>query len=391
MNYDFDTVLDRRGTASLKWDTGKPDLLPMWVADMDLPVAPEIIRALKRRLDHPVLGYSIQSEAYYAAVTGWFEKRYRFRIHPEWICHAPGIVAGLHFIVQAMTGPSDKILILTPSYYQFYKAAEDNRRDYVSCPLVVENNRYTVDFDRFEQLAVREDVKLFMLCNPHNPGGRVWTAGELRRMGEICARCHVLVVSDEIHCDLTLGENRYTPYGLAAPELLAESVICVAPSKSFNLAGMQTSCLLIPDEALRKKYQQHMVMCGIKRPNVLGMTAMIAAYTEGAEWLAACRAYLTQNFQFMREYLQENIPELEPMDMEATYLAWIRVSGLGGEPGMYHRYLEDCGGLWLDSGSMFGTDGEQYERLNFACSRTVLADALERMKKAAEAMRSALR
>ena len=171
----------------------------------------------------------------------------------------------------------------------------------MSCPLVVENNRYTVDFDRFEQLAAREDVKLFMLCNPHNPGGRVWTAGELRRMGEICARCHVLVVSDEIHCDLTLGENRYTPYGLAAPELLAESVICVAPSKSFNLAGMQTSCLLIPDEALRKKYQQHMVMCGIKRPNVLGMTAMIAAYTECAEWLAACRAYLTQNFQFMRD------------------------------------------------------------------------------------------
>lgn len=389
MRYNFDTVVDRHNTASLKWDSGKSDLLPMWVADMDLPVAPEVIDALKQRLEHPVLGYSIQTDAYYDAVIGWFSQRYRFEIEKEWISHSPGIVAGLHFLVQAMTGPSDKVLVLTPSYYQFYKSVWDNGRECVRCPLILENNRYTVDFGQFEKLAAREDVTLFILCNPHNPGGRCWTREELCRMGEICARHHVLVVSDEIHGDLTLAENRYQPYGALGQEFMDNAVICVAPSKTFNLAGLQTSCIIISNEGLREKYRKLLTTHGIMRPNVLGMTAMIAAYTKGGPWLSDCKAYLTENFRLMERYFRENIPEFRLMDMEATYLAWIDVSGLGGSPGTYHSYLESVGKLWLDGGAMFGREGENFERLNFACPRTMLLDALERMRAAAEAMRAA--
>ena len=390
MKYDFDTVINRRNTASLKWDSGKSELLPMWVADMDLPVAPEIIADLKKRLDHPVLGYSIQTDEYYQAVIGWFSSRYQFSIQKEWISHSPGIVAGLHFLVQAMTRPEDKVLVLTPSYYQFYKSVEDNGRACVRCPLVVENNRYVVDYQRFEQLAAREDVTVFMLCNPHNPGGRCWTAEELRRMGEICIRHHVLVISDEIHCDLTLGENRYQPYGALGEEFMDNAIVCVAPSKTFNLAGMQTSCIIISNEQIRDKYKKLMVTQGIMRPSVLGMVAMIGAFTKGEPWLDACKAYLTENYRYMCSYFQKYIPEFKPMDMEATYLAWIDVSGLGGSPGMYHGYLETVGKLWLDGGSMFGPEGENFERLNFACSRSTLEDALERMRIAADAMRAAL-
>lgn len=390
MRYDFDTVLDRHNTASLKWDSGKPDLLPMWVADMDLPVAPEIIGAMQERLRHPVLGYSIQSDEYYQAVIGWFSGRYQFHIRREWICHAPGIVAGLHFIVQSMTEKSDKVLVLTPSYYQFYKAAEDNGRECVRCPLRIENNRYTIDFDLLEDMAARDDVKLMLFCNPHNPGGRCWTAEELKRVGEICLKHHVLLVSDEIHCDLTLDGSRYTPMGTVGQEILENAIICVAPSKTFNLAGMQTSCLIIANEQIRSLYMQRLTMHGIKRPNALGMVAMIAAYTQGAEWLEQCKGYLTENMHFIKAYLQQNIPEFKLMDMEATYLAWIDVSGLGGRPGMYHSYLEEVGKLWLDGGSMFGPEGENFERLNFACSRQTLEEALMRMRDAADAMRSAV-
>lgn len=392
MRYDFDTVIDRRGTDSLKWDSGKSDMLPMWVADMDLPVAPEIMDALKRRLEHPILGYSIKSDDYFSAVMGWFSRRYQWQMKPEWICHAPGIVAGLHFIVQAFTKLTDKVLSLAPAYYQFYKAAEDNGRECLRCPLVVENNRYVVDYQRFEEMAAREDVTLFLLCNPHNPGGRCWTAEELRRLAEICQRHGVLVVSDEIHCDLALDGNRYCPYAVAAgEELMENAIVCVAPSKSFNLAGLQTSCVVIPNEKIRAAYDQKLLTLGIKRPNALGMVAMIAAYTQGEPWLQACTAYLTENFRFMKEYLAAYIPEFKPMDMEATYLAWIDVSGLGGEPGAYHGYQERVGKLWLDGGSMFGAEGVNYERLNFACSRATLTDALERMRRSADAMREDLR
>ncbi len=387
MRYDFDTVLDRHNTASLKWDSGRQDLLPMWVADMDLPVAPEIIQTMRERLEHPILGYSIQSDDYYNAVIGWFSSRYQFHIRREWICHAPGIVAGLHFIVQAATKPTDKVLVLTPSYYQFYKAAEDNGRACVRCPLRIENNRYVIDFALLEELAARDDVTLMLLCNPHNPGGRCWTREELKQVGDICLRHHVLLVSDEIHCDLTLGESRYTPLGTVGQEILENAIICVAPSKTFNLAGMQTSCLIIADERIRSLYMQRLVVNGIKRPNALGMVAMTAAYTKGAAWLEQCKAYLTENMRFMEAYLRENIPEFKLMDMEATYLAWIDVSGLGGKPGAYHGYLEEVGKLWLDGGAMFGPEGENFERLNFACSRQTLADALNRMKRAADAMR----
>ena len=389
MKYNFDEVIDRRNTASLKWDSGKQELLPMWVADMDLAVAPEIIAAMKARLDHPILGYSIQTDAYYNSVIDWSSGRYRFQIQKEWISHSPGIVAGLHFLVQAMTKPTDKVLSLTPSYYQFYKSTWDNGRDVVRCPLLVENNRYVVDFALFEELASREDVTLFMLCNPHNPGGRCWTVEELRHMGEICKKHGVLVISDEIHCDLTLGGNAYHPYGAVGEDLLDNAIVCVAPSKTFNLAGMQTSCVIIANDQLREKYRKLMVTHGIMRPNAMGMVAMIAAYTQGAPWLEACKAYLTENYETMKQFFQQYIPEFKPMDMEATYLAWIDVSGLGGTPGMYHEYLENVGKLWLDGGSMFGPEGANYERLNFACSRETLMDALNRMRLAAEAMRAA--
>ena len=389
MRYDFDTVIDRHNTASLKWDSGKSDLLPMWVADMDLPVAPEIMDALKRRLEHPVLGYSIQTDEYFNSVIDWFGQRYQFKIQREWINHSPGIVAGLHFLVQAMTKPTDKVLVLTPSYYQFYKSVEDNGRECVRCPLMIEDNRYVINFDLFEQLAAREDVTMFILCNPHNPGGRCWTAEELRRLGEICIRNHVLVISDEIHCDLTLGEHHYQPYGALGQDLMDNAIICVAPSKTFNLAGMQTSCIIISNEQLRANYKKLVTTLGIMRPNALGMVAMIAAFREGAPWLQACKEYLTENYQVMKAYLQEHIPEFKPMEMEATYLAWIDVSGLRGAPGTYHTYLENVGKLWLDGGSMFGPEGENFERLNFACSRATLLDALNRMRLAAEAMRAA--
>ena len=388
MKYNFDQVIDRHNTASLKWDSGKQDMLPMWVADMDLAVAPEVIDELKKRLDHPILGYSIQTDDYYNAVINWFGNRYGFHIERDWISHSPGIVAGLHFLVQALTKPTDRVLCLTPSYYQFYKSTWDNGRQIVRCPLVLENNRYVVDFELFERLASEDDVTMFMLCNPHNPGGRCWTTDELRKMGEICKKHNVLVVADEIHCDLTLGDGVYHPYGAVSEELLEQAVICAAPSKTFNLAGMQTSCIIIPNEQIREKFRKLMTTHGIMRPNALGMVAMIAAYTKGAAWLEECKVYLTENYKAIDRYLREHIPEFRLMDMEATYLAWIDVSGLG-DPEVYHKYLQEVGKLWLDAGTMFGPEGKNYERLNFACSRKTLMDALDRMRLAADAMRAA--
>ena len=381
MNFDFDCIIDRRNTLSCKWDMAEKDVLPMWVADMDFKTSPRIIEALEKRAQSGIFGYSVYTDDIYEAIIGWFKRRHGWEIKKEWIQFSPGIVPALHAFSRIFTKPGEKILMNSPVYYPFFKAAQRNGVEPVYSPLIIKNGRYEMDFEDIEKKAADPLVKIFYLCSPQNPGGRLWTKDELERLGRICLENDVLVVSDEIHCDLVYPGNRHVPFGTLDDKLTDNAIICTAPTKTFNLAGLQISSVIIKNPDIRKKYSEYMTASGFDygEAGVFGLEAMRTAYNYGDEWLDSLMEYIRGNLDFLREYVKNNMKKAKVMVPEATYLVWMDLSGYGMDGEQLHETLLKKGKVWLDEGYLFGKAGEGFERINIACPRATLEEGLKRM------------
>lgn len=380
--YDFDEIIPRRGTASVKWDEEPAaDVLPMWVADMDFRTAPPVVEALRRRVDHGIYGYATVPESYYKAVTGWFSRRHGWAPEPDWILPVTGVIPALSAIVRALTRPGDKVLVQTPVYNHFFITIDNGRCEPSENELIYRNNSYTIDYDDLERRAADPSVKLMLLCNPHNPAGRVWTPEELRRIGEICLRHDVLVVADEIHCELVMPGFRYTPFASLSEEFARRSITCCSPSKAFNLAGLQVANIFAADPSIRATLARALEINETGMISPFAIEALTAAYEEGAEWLDALNAYLHENYLFLRDYFARHLSQYPVLPLEGTYLAWIdcRAAGLPSEK-LGERLLGE-GRIHINPGSMYGAAGEGFIRLNIACPRALLRDGAERLKK----------
>lgn len=387
MTYDFDKEIDRRNTNSLKYDfaqeRGYPaDVLPLWVADMDFPAAPPILEALHRAVDHGIFGYSEVKGEYYSAVAGWFRKRFDWETDPDWLVKTPGVVYSLATAVRAFTEKGDGVLIQPPVYYPFYSVVRDNDRRLVENELLYVNGRYEIDFADFEAKIRDEQVKLFILCSPHNPVCRVWTQEELRKMGDVCKKYSVTVVSDEIHCDFAFPEHPHTVFTNACPDLADNAVVCTAPSKTFNLAGLQVSNIFIENPELRRKFTKEIDRSGYSQLNSLGLVAAQAAYESGGEWLAECKDYLRGNLDFLRSFLQDRLPEIKLVEPEGTYFAWLDCSALGLDRQGLGELVVNKARLWVDAGHIFGARSSRFQRLVLACTRKTLEQALTRLEAA---------
>ena len=393
--YNFDKIINRKGTNCLKYDyaveRGKPaDVLPLWVADMDFTVSEEITKSLHAAVDHGIYGYTQPKDAYYNAITNWMEKNHNWKTKREWIMKTPGVVFALGAAVKAFTKPGDAVLIQNPVYYPFTNIIRDNDRRVIDNTLVYEKrvtegkSQYSIDYEDFERKIVQENIKLFILCNPHNPVGRVWNREVLQYLGEICLRHHVIVVSDEIHNDFVYPGFEHTVFANVDPRFAEFTVTCTAPSKTFNLAGLQISNIFISNETLREAFQKEIDKTGYDEPNALGAVACEAAYRGGQEWLDQLRAYLLENLNFLRAYLQEKIPQIHLVEPEGTYLVWLDCSELGISGKELDQFIVEKAGLWLDGGAMFGPSGADFQRVNIACPRATLELALDKLKAAVD-------
>ena len=385
MNYNFDEVIDRRGTGCLKYDKateflGGDGLLPMWIADMDLRVPDFIMDALKQRLEHPVFGYFYHTEEFYHAIVRWMQTRHNWNISSKWICFSPGIVAGLSFLIQNFTGKGDKILIQTPVYPPFYEVVEKNGRQLVQSPLRIEGDCFKMDFNDLEE-KLKQGAKLMIISNPHNPLGRCWTPDELRLVAELCLKHHCLLVSDEIHSDLIMRGFHHTPAASLSEEIAQNTITCMSPSKTFNLAGFFTSEIIIPNPELRAKFKNFMNETVHIYGNIMGDVALQAAYTHGAEWLDQLCDYLTDNVQYAKEFLSKNIPQIKTYRHEATYLLWLDFKAFGLTHEQLSRKLLDEAKLGFNDGKAFGTAGDNCMRINLACPRATVTEALHRLQK----------
>lgn len=383
----FDQVINRKNTNSLKYDfaaeRGKPeDILPLWVADMDFQVADEITEAITSVVTHGIYGYTDSKEDYFLALKEWYEQNFSWELKPEWLVKTPGVVFAIAHATKAFTKPGDAIIIQQPVYYPFFKTIKLNDRIVVNSPLVNIDGVYHMNFDDFEQKIIENKVKLFYLCNPHNPVGRVWTKDELTRIGDICLKHNVFVISDEIHSDFIYDGYKHTVFSTIKEEFKYNSMICTAPSKTFNLAGLQISNIFIADENRRRLLKKEIAKSGYDELNTIGLAAAKAAYTSGKPWLDALRAYLKDNLSFVRDFLKERLPMLKLIEPQGTYLVWIDCRGLGLSEEERDDLIVNKAKLWLDPGSMFGVDGNGYERINIACPRSVLQKALEQLEQA---------
>lgn len=386
-NLDFDQVIDRRNTDCLKYDfavrRGKPaDILPLWVADMDFKTSSCVQEALIKQVEHGIFGYSEVREDYFKAVQGWMARRHGWQVEQKWLFKTPGIVYALAMAVQAFTEEGDGVLIQQPVYYPFSGVIRDNKRRVVSSDLKLNDaGKYEIDFDDFEQKIINENIKLFFLCNPHNPGGRVWSREELTEMGDICIRHGVIVVSDEIHGDFVF-QGKHQVFAAISEEFQNISITCTSPSKTFNLAGLQISNLFIPNTTLRRRFRKAYDASGYSQLNVMGLVACRAAYEEGEEWYEAMMSYVRDNIAFTKTYVEKELPQIKMMEPEGTYLVWLDCRGLG----LSDKELDDLivykAGLWLDSGEIFGEAGSGFQRINVACPRTTLQTALDKLRDA---------
>ena len=396
MQYDFNTEVDRQGTGSVKWEViqssedpskwirtgayfGENRILPMWVADMDFNCPEPVLRALENRVRHGIFGYTQPDDEYFDAVTGWMKRRHQWDIEKEWIVITHGVVPALHMLVRSFVDPGKKVLVQRPVYYPFFSAIERNGCQIADNSLALDNGQYRMDFDDLEQKTADPDVQLAILCNPHNPVGRVWSPDELRCFGEICFQNNVMVVSDEIHGDLVFPGNIFTPYAMLDEKLADNAVICTAPSKTFNLAGLQTSNIIIPNKKIREKFQHALQENGIFGINPFGMVACRTAYNEGEEWLDQLKSYLHGNLVAMMDLFSREIPQIPVIKSEGMYLVWFDCRALGLDDGMLRDLMLKKARVFLDEGYIFGAEGSGFERINIACPRSVLMEALERI------------
>ncbi|MFM1654547.1 MalY/PatB family protein [Brevibacillus sp. B_LB10_24] len=390
MRYDFDKQINRFQTASEKWDQleehfGDKDLLPMWVADMDFASPEPVIEAIKQRAEHGIFGYTVISDEYLDAVVNWMQVRHDWAIQKDWVCHSPGVVPALHFIVQSFTQPGDKVMFQPPVYYPFSKVIANNGREIVYNPLKYENGRYQMDLDDLRKKIA--GVKLLILCSPHNPVGRVWTKEELAELGRICLEHNVLVVSDEIHFDLVLSGHTHTPFAAISEEFAQNAIICTAPSKTFNLAGLQISNIIIPNQKLRKVFADTVDKHFLGLPGTFGLVAAESAYRHGGEWLDQLLAYLEQNLDFLTAYLQQNLPELKVIKPEGTYLVWVDCRGLGLSLKELEQFMLQKAKVAFNQGYVFGPGGEGFIRINIACPRSLLEEGLSRVSAAMRSLK----
>lgn len=381
---DFDTVIDRKGTRSLKYDfavrRGKPkDVLPLWVADMDFQTSSYITDALEDMVKHGVFGYSESEEHYFGAVQNWMERHYNWHVKESWMTKTPGIVFALAMAVKAYTQENDAVLIQPPVYYPFKEVVEDNHRRLVNNTLVLDGDgTYTIDYEDFEKKIIEENVKLFILCNPHNPVGRVWTKEELERLGDICLKHGVFVVSDEIHADFVF-ERKHTVFSEVKEAYRDISMICTSPSKTFNIAGLQISNIFISNPEKATAFRRQVAAAGYSQVGLPGLVACEAAYLHGDEWLEGVLAYIKANAEFTRAYLQEHLPRVKMTKLEGTYLVWLDFRDYGLTDKELDEKILNQAGLWLDSGAVFGKCGEGFQRINIACPRKTLQQALDRL------------
>lgn len=378
MKYDFDKTIDRRATNSYKWDSAPEGVLPMWVADMDFRTAPAIIDALQKRVAHGIFGYTRVPDAYYDAVTSWFSRKHGWDIDREWIIYTSGVVPAVSAVIKALTVPGDKVIVQTPVYNCFFSSIRNNGCEIVSNPLRRTADTYEMDFDALERCAADPRAKVMLLCNPHNPAGRVWTPDELTRLGNICLRNGVTVVADEIHCELVYQGFKYTPFASLSDAFLHRSVTCVSPSKAFNIAGLQIANIVAFDNDLRSRIDKAININEVCDVNPFGVAATIAAYNEGEEWLNQLVDYLHGNYEAMAEFCRRELPEFPITRLEGTYLVWMDCSSLGMPSDALEHALLDDARLWLNAGTMYGVEGEGYMRWNIACPRSVMLDGLNR-------------
>ena len=384
MSFDFDRLTDRRNTCSLKYDfaaeRGRPkDVLPLWVADMDFPTAPCVQEALQKAVAHGIFGYSEPLAPYFDALLGWFSRRHGYEAKPEWVIKTPGVVFALAAAVRALTEPGDGVLILTPVYYPFYEVIRDNGRTLVESPLHYGSGKYTIDFADLEQKIQSNHVKLLLFCSPHNPVGRVWTRTELEQVAALCKKYDLLVVSDEIHCDFTWQGHSHIVFPTVSEDMAQRTILCTAPTKTFNLAGLQISNIFIENPELRRRFQEEVTRAGYSQAPSLGLIACQAAYAGGEAWLEALKKYLASNLDVLRS---ADLPGIRMVEPEGTYLCWLDCSGLGLSGEELEQLVLYKANLWLDGGRMFGEASAQFQRINIACPKATLQQAISQLQQA---------
>lgn len=386
--YNFNEIVERKNTSAVKWDKpqilyNRSDIIPMGIADMDFRTAPEIIEAIKNRTEHGVFGYSYLDEEYYNSLINWLDRIHNFKVEEEWVYTAPTIVAAISWMIQSYTEEGDKIIIQPPVYHQFKRCIESNNRIIVNNPLKYENNKYFMDFEDLES-KIDSKVKMMILCNPHNPGGRVWKQEELKKLGDICLKHNILMLSDEIHCDLIFKGYKHIPIINVDKKFEDISLICISPTKTFNLAALHVSNVIIPNKDLRDKYLNTVYKNAVEGINVLGIEAMKAAYKHGEGWYRDMLKYVEDNYNFLCNYIEEKIPQLKVTKSEGTYLAWIDFRGLSMNCEQLREFMINEARVLFDEGYVFGKEGEGFQRINLACSRTILKEALDRICMAME-------
>lgn len=384
MKYDFDKIIERKNTNCVKYDFLEEngfssDTIPMFVADMDFPSPYEVTERLKEIVSHSTFGYSETKSGYFRALHDWFVRNHNFETQPEWLIKTSGVISAIAAGVRAFTDKGDGVIIQRPVYGAFEHVITSNGRKLFDNALVNENGKYSIDFDHFERTIKENNIKLFILCSPHNPVGRVWTKDELKCLGEICLTYNVLVISDEIHCDFTYTGYTHHVFSSISPEFAQNSVICTAPSKTFNLAGLNTANIFIPNEKLRNKLRNVISSMGAGDQNIFGMAACEAAYSYGDEWLKQLIDYLQQNLSYLRKYISEYLPEIRLTEPEGTYLTWLDFSRLNMSDGELNDIIKHKAKLWLSYGGIFGPEGKGFQRINIACPRPILCEALLRL------------
>lgn len=379
--FDFDTVINRRGTNSYKWDIVKEeDVIPLWVADMDFKTAPAILEALKKRVEHGVFGYTLVPDSYYEAIINWFARRHNWQIDRSWIIYTTGVVPAVSCAIKALTLPGEKVLIQTPDYNCFFSSIKNNGCEVAENELVRRGDSYEVDFEDFERQCADEKTTVFLLCNPHNPVGRVWTKEELERMNDICLTHGVRVISDEIHCELVMPGHRFTPFAAISDACRDNSVVLNSPTKAFNIAGLQIANIICADPAMRRRIDRAVNINEVCDVNPFGVVALQAAYNESEEWLDSLNHYIWGNYLALKEFIAKELPRLEVTRLEGTYLAWVDIKATGLTSDEAYEKLMKEGRVYVNSGTMYGRRaGEGYLRINLACPRATLLEGMKRM------------
>ncbi len=394
--YNFDELIDRKGTGTMKWDKlgkqfGSDDLLPLWVADMDFRAPQPVIDAIVSRARHGIFGYTRIKDSYYESIISWYRRRYKWDLNREWFVFTPGVVPAIILVIRALTRPGDGVIVQSPVYYPFYESVELNGRHIINNPLKLVKGRYEMDFEDLERKTKDPRARLLILCNPHNPVGRVWNRDELKKLGEICNRNGVTVIADEIHSDLRYPDIPFTNYASISDEFAQNSITCTAASKTFNLAGLQISNIIIPNRMLRQKYENIVDSAKAVRPNSFAADAVEAAYNYGEEWLEELLEYLKGNLEYMKQFFSENVPEVKVIEPEGTYLVWLDFRTIEPDSKKLEKMMLGDAKVALDEGYIFREGGEGFERINIACPRKTLNKALKQISEAVKKHRSGAR